>query len=297
MNEIHEKLRDATYDLFPKTGAWSSDCFNQSEDSLIAHLRNTEWLTKRLKEKLPDVDIATIRAFVSDSEFFREQRENYEQLIVKWQIEYMMNGGDNWLVKEEYGGDFINFDERCDIGFRRGILDTLLAIGMYRDAIEEGIERNANLWRDSYMKRAFRNRYEPIDLFTRRSDKPFENTKEGHLEKWLKLRRYQYYQDHQESVDAYGIQKNGMDINSDELEALTVELALLDQERMQYLSEWKENSTIVLPGLGVDSDGNEVNLDYINKTLEAQAQVLPTTVGTQTRGIRSLIKSIFTGKK
>lgn len=284
MADIYDRLRSATYDLFPKTGSWSSDCFRQSEDSLIAHLRNTEWLAKKLSEALKDVDPVTIRAFVRDSEFFREQRESYEQMIVRWQIEWMISGGENWIVKDEYGGDFIDFDPRCDIGFRQGILDTLLAIGMNREAIERGIEENANLWRDTYMMKAFRNKYDPIELFTRRSDKPFEHTSEKHLEKWLRFRRYQYYQDHKDSVDNYGTQKNAMDMNTEDVEALTIELALLDQERMQYLSDYKENSTIVPFGLDLISEEKE------------EPTTPPPIQETPRKGIKSLVKRLFTGK-
>lgn len=284
MADIYLRLRNATYALFPKTGAWSSDKFAKGEDSLQAHLRNTEWLTKKLKEYVTDIDEDTIRVFVSSSEFFRTQREKYEQMVVRWQIEWMVSGGENWLVKDEYGGDFIEFDPLCDIGFRQGILDTLLAIGMDKEAIEEGIEKNADLWRDTYMKKAFANKYEPVDLQIRKSDTPFEKVKEGHLEKWLRLRRYQYYQAHKDSVDAYGSDKNTMDMNSDDVQKLTHELAILDQERMRYLREFKENSTpapFILQGM-FDAINNEPQAPQ-----EPQEQEIPK------KGLKALVKRLF----
>lgn len=36
-------------------------------------------------------------------------------------------------------GEFIHFSPLCDIGFRKGIVDTLESIGMADETIEEGI--------------------------------------------------------------------------------------------------------------------------------------------------------------
>lgn len=291
MAEIYNKLKNATYALFPKTGAWSSDKFKKGDDSLQAHLRDSLWLTRELKKYLNDVDEDTIRVFVESSQFFKEMRENYEQLVVKWQIEWMVSGGENWLVSDEYGGDFIEFDPLCDIGFRKGILDTLLAIGMNEEAIEEGIEKNAGLWRDAYMKKAFRNKYEPIDLFTRKSDEPFIPTTEEHLEKWLRLRRHQYYQVHKKSVDAYGIYKNGMNIgDEEELRKLSEELAKLDMERMAYLKYYNENSKIVPFSLDLFHEPTE------EVKPQSMQQEIPEAQPPQ-KGVKSLIKKLFPTKK
>lgn len=287
MADIFLKLKNATDELFPKSGAWTSDKFAKDENSLQAHLRNTEWLTKKMKELLPDVDLDTIRVFVSGSEYFTRERANYEQRVVKWQIEWMVKGGENWLVKEEYGGDFIGFSPLCDIGFRKGIVDTLLAIGMDIDAIEEGIEKNASLWRDEYMKKAFMNKYDPVDMQIRRSEIPYEHTTGEHLEKWLRLRRYQYYQVHKESVDAYGIQNNIMDITPEALRELTRELLVLDQERMQYLKDYEANSTYPTYSLKGLIDGETESINTSNTPTTPPVEDPPK------KGIKALVKKFF----
>ena len=102
--------------------------------------------------------------FVKTSKFFKEKRHEYEQEIVKWQIDWMRSGGENWVIDEDYGGDFVFLTSVCDLGFRKGVVDTLSSIGMNIDAIEEGIEKNADRWRDSFMSSAFSNEYEPVFL-------------------------------------------------------------------------------------------------------------------------------------
>lgn len=285
MADIYLRLKNATDELFPRNGAWTSDKFAKDENSLQAHLRDTEWLTKKMKELLPDIDEDTIRVFVNGSDYFTSERAKYEQKVVKWQIEWMIGGGDNWLVKDEYGGDFIRFSPLYDIGFRKGILDTLLAIGMNEDAIEEGIERNASLWRDECMKIAFMNKYDPVDVQIRRSEIPYEHPTDEHLEQWLRLRRYQYYQVHKESVDAYGTQNNIMDITPEALRELTRELLVLDQERMNYLEEFKANSTY-------ESFHLTSLMDEVNKVDSIPAAPIEPPVQPK-KGIKSLVKKFF----
>lgn len=67
----------------------------------------------------------------------------------------MRHDGSNWIVDGNLGGDLYIFSSKCDYAFRKGIVDTLLAIGMDINAIEEGIEKNADMWRDQYMNLAF----------------------------------------------------------------------------------------------------------------------------------------------
>lgn len=84
-----EILENTTINFFPKDGRWKSSAYRKSEDSLICHLRDNEWLAKRLQEEqnLENIDFNKILTFVKTSEFFKEKRHEYEQKIVKWQIE------------------------------------------------------------------------------------------------------------------------------------------------------------------------------------------------------------------
>ena len=192
--EINKILENATKEFFPKTGKWMSTCFDKPYDysmtNLPCHLRNNRWLAKMLQkqQKLDFIDFNKILAFVHTSDIFSEERHSYEQRIVEWQIRWMISGGEHWIIDENYGGDGFLSHPLCDIGFRKGIVDTLLAMGMDKQAIEEGIEKNANLWREYFMERAFSNKFYDGCLFYE-----YDPIESEHKENWLKMRRYEYY--------------------------------------------------------------------------------------------------------
>ena len=120
----------------------------------------------------------------------------------------MRNGGENWVIDQSLGGELFLFSTKCDYAFRKGVVDTLLAIGMDKDAIEEGIEKNANKWREKYMKISFYNLYSVLPAYSLSPSsgekKILEKPSQEHYEKWLKLRLYEYYMEHKDSVDKYG---------------------------------------------------------------------------------------------
>lgn len=241
INDLEERLNKATVNFFPKHGSWSASEFTKSDSSLIQHLRDDKWLATRLQhtKELQDVFFGSVYNYVRTSSFFKEERHAYEQRVVKWQIGWMMGGGDGWLVSDEYGGDFINFDENYDIGFRLGIYRTLRAINMDSETIEEGIEANSDDWLLSCMRTAFRNNYEPILGFAGPELARMKPASEEHREAWIKLRKYQYYQDHKASVDKYGVVTPEMEMSLEEVEELKQYLDKMHKERMAYLEELK----------------------------------------------------------
>lgn len=205
--------------------------------NLPCNLRDDKWLARMFQFHcgLSYIEFNKIYDFVKTSPIFKEERNAYEQRIVKWQIEYMLGGGDGWLVDKEYGGDFINMDSRCDIGFRNGVVKTLSAIGMDRKAIEEGIEVNASLWRIPYMKRAFRNEFNGMFLVN------LEPTEKEHEEAWLRMRLYEYYQAHKLSVDKYGIVTPEMQMSDEEVSVVSSYLKEKNRERTEYLEKCKND--------------------------------------------------------
>lgn len=145
--EINDFLDSKVKDFFPEEGFWGSNCFKReqivSENNLPCHLRNIDWLTSLIIKKysLYSLEKETIKEYVRDSIYFNQLRSEYEQRIVKWQINFMLNNGENWIVDHKYGGELYLFNKQCDYAFRKGIVDTLSAIGINIDAIEEGIEK------------------------------------------------------------------------------------------------------------------------------------------------------------
>jgi hypothetical protein len=238
--DVIKLLERSTVEFFPKDGIWSSFCFGKHNElqmiNLPCHLRDTEWLARMLQKKqnLGVFNINNIIEFVKTSSFFAEQLHNYEQEIVRWQISWMTHGGENWLADEKYGGDEIMSSPKCDIGFRKGVIDTLSAIGMDKEAIEEGIERNADSWRENHMKRAFSNEF--YDFFY-----DLDPVEQGHEELWLKMRRYEYYRSHKKSVDKYGIATPDMQMSDEEVSQLRISLAKLNLDRKNHIRECKKN--------------------------------------------------------
>lgn len=253
--ESNSILEKATLNFFPKEGVWYSYCFRRPKDleigNLPCHLRDDLWLAKMIKkdQKLFYISTNKILQFVKTSPFFQEKRHEYEQEIVKWQIDWMINDGENWIADEKYGGDIVFLTPVCDLGFRKGVVDTLSRIGINLDAIEEGIEKNANMWRDSFMNRAFHNKYDPILLdfraYLRENDesiikKGLDQVDLEFKEKWLKLRKYEYYQKHKDSVDKYGIVEPDMILSNEEVAELKIYLEQKHNERMMQIEQYKQ---------------------------------------------------------
>lgn len=151
----------------------------------------------------------------------------------------MCNGGENWLASKKYGGDLIIFSTMYDIGFRKGIVDTLTAIGMDSEAIEEGIEKNANIWRDGSMRVAFHNQFEPV-FFRNGEAQQLEPVDPKHKEAWFKMRTYEYYKRHKKSVDAYGIITPEMQMTKEEVMDIKTYLDKKNIERSNYLEEYRQ---------------------------------------------------------
>ena len=247
--EIEEFLDKTLKNFFPKDGHWHSNCFNKSnfvaEENLPCHLRNDKWLADLILKKynLYYFGKSTIIEYIINSNNFNKLRHECEQKIVSWQIDWMCNGGDNWIIDEKLGGDLYLFGTKCDYAFRKGVVDTLLAIGMNINAIEEGIEKNANKWRENHMTIAFRNLYcvSPYSLLpSGNEEKLLEEPSQEHYEKWLKLRLYEYYIEHKDSVDKYGKVLPEMKMTEAEVIELKKWLEVAHEKRMKQIAEFKD---------------------------------------------------------
>ncbi len=224
MNNIKTiKLENASKDFFPKTGRWTSSCFSRSNDYEITylpcHLRDNKWLAVMFQkqENLKWINIDEIYEYICNSDNFKKLRHDYELQIVNWQINFMLNKGEGWLVDDKYGGDFYMFYPTCDLAFRKGIVDTLTAIGMDHEVVEEGIEKNANLWQDKVMKMAFYNQFNAKSVERILEDNEY-------LTKWMQLRKYEYYQQHKDVVDKYGSVTPEMQMSNEDVIALKIYL-------------------------------------------------------------------------
>ena len=241
-DEVNQILDRATENFFPKEGTWRSNCFRRPQEvammNLPCHLRDDHWLAQMLykNQELNNVSHKRVFEYVQMSPFFKQARHNYELEIVKWQIEWIMGHGENWICDEKYGGDCVYLTPVVDLGVRKGVVDTLVKIGMDKDVIEEGIEKYASLWREQCMSAAFRNSFEPVYYMSKRQPEP---PSKEHREKWLQMRRYEYYQRHKDSVDKYGTITQDMLLHGQELEDIKTYLEKENLRRKGYLDGFK----------------------------------------------------------
>lgn len=246
--ELNAILTNTINNFFPTTGNWSSACFRRPNEILQSNLRNNKLLSKMI---LREANLAPeyynrVLDFINSSDLFKQKVHEYEQTIVKWQINFIKNGGENWICDENLGGDLCLMLPYCDIAFRKGVVDTLVAIGMNKEAIEEGLEKNADMWRNSYIERAFRIKYEPlITNFLGGEDfEPLPDADLQHKEAWIKMRKYEYYCNHKKSVDLYGIVDPEMILSQEELISLKSYLNIENAKRLEFIDQHKNKRGI-----------------------------------------------------
>lgn len=242
--DVNKMLEIAVQDFFPKTGEWTSNCFQRPRElhmcNLESNLRNDKWLAQMIKKQcnLNNVNYYDILDFVKNSPIFQELRHNYELEVVRWQIEWIKNGGENWICDEELGGDFTMLSPVCDLGIRKGVVDTLLAIGMDEEVIEEGLEKYADIWRDRFISSAFFNKYNCFN-FLADPNVPIPEIDKEHKSAWIRYRKYEYYRAHKKSVDKYGTPDEDMLMSQDEAIRLKVYLDVKDKERKEQIRKYK----------------------------------------------------------
>lgn len=214
-----DEMKKVTMEIFAGDGEWSRICFSKDQKvalyNLPSHLKDVKWLAKLLKtyESLKDVNMCNLLYYVSTSDFFQNMRHLYELKIVRWQISSMLNDGDGYLVPCKYDSEWFFGEKDIDLAFRESVVLTLTAIGMDKEVIEEGLEKYADLWRDKMMLRAFYNQNHLRGYITEDPSKEYQDA-------WLKLREYEYYENHRDSVNRYGKVTEAMQMNFEEKMAL-----------------------------------------------------------------------------
>ena len=197
------------------------------------------------KANLSDKYYVKVLKFINSSELFKQKVHEYEQTIVKWQINFIINGGEGWICDEKLGGDLSLILPYCDIAFRKGVVDTLVAMGMNKEAIEEGLEKNANMWRNIFIDRAFSVQYEPIVFnFAGGEDfKPLPCADFDHKQAWIKMRKFEYYCKHKKSVDLYGVVEPEMLLSREEFIKLKSYLDVENAKRIEFIEQHKNRNS------------------------------------------------------
>ena len=247
-NQISSILDKTTEKLFPETGSWYSSCFSKPNQIATAylpcHLRDNMWLSEYFNRELEKqglkIPFPVIYQYVKTSPFFEKERHNYELRIVEWQIGYMTNSGNSgWLLPEGTDELTYYFGQNPDKIFRESLVKTLRKIGMNNEVIEEGLEVYSDQWRPQLMDKAFFRQFQPTGFL---KVKPCPFPSPSHHENWIKMRNYQYYQQHHRFVDMYGQKDPGMEMSDDEAYQLNNILIQQNQTRKQFIKNYEENT-------------------------------------------------------
>lgn len=241
--ELNTILTNTINNFFSTTGRWKATCFKRPNEILQSNLRNNKILAKMIQREanLPNEYYNQVLNFINSSDLFKQKVYELEQTIVKWQINFIKNNRENWLCDENLGGDSCLILPYCDIAFRKGVVDTLVAMGMNKEAVEEGLEKNAYMWRDLFIERAFLTKYEPItvNFFEKEDSKPLPEADLEHKQAWIKMRKYEYYCDHKKSVDLYGTVEPDMLLTQEELINLKSYLEIENAKRLEVIEQHK----------------------------------------------------------
>ena len=231
--------------FFPTEGDWSSTCYERSNEltgnNLPCHLRDNEWISRFMSSKIEKkgyhIPTANILGVINESKRFTKLRHDYELEIVRWQIDWMSHGGGNWLMPEGYDEISLLISTSVDKMFRKGVVKTLTAIGMNRDVIEEGIEKNRDMWLDKYMQLSFDHAFNPIFYDAPQPAKASDE----HKKAWLDVRKYEYYEDHKKSVDLYGEATPEMKMSQNQYIPLKFQVRKWNNEREKFLESYAQS--------------------------------------------------------
>ena len=230
--------------LFPTTGRWGRSCYTRSTELekrfLPCHLYNTTWIAKLMSNQLLDkgyvISDSTIKKFLDSSETFQKLRHYYEQEIVKWQIDFMRNDGEGFLIPNGYDEMSFLTDPNVAELFRASVIKTLTAIGLNESAVEEGLERNSDMWLESYLKKGFSNAFEPV-MYYYGQPMPVD---ECFRENWLKLKKHQYYSKHKDVVEKFNDNAENMKLAYEEVRYLYQVVPAQSVLRRQQIDAWKK---------------------------------------------------------
>ena len=237
-----ERLERAVSNFFPKECRWKCNCDDDlsayDKEYLPFNTRNDYWLATMIQKdaELYDIDINEILDFVEISLFFERERSEYEERVIRWQIEWMMSTGSGFI--DENCSESLNPLE-YDVEFRNRLVSSLSVTSIDSDKIEVCIEKYAYLWRSQCMEICFANSFNPLGYIA-----PCV-IDENHKENWLKIRKYEYYQRHKRIIDRCGIFFEEMQLGVDEINRLYEYLLMKKDERLDQIRKCENKIKLI----------------------------------------------------
>lgn len=225
-----------------------------TNDYLPFHIHDDKWLANYISALLKEskqqklISIEQILDFVETDKEFNLARQAYEVDLTRAQIKYMMEANkpnellkynvydpqkNKYIRKSFYCPGLSRFHKDPDKLFRQSVIAAMKNLKLDSLSIEIGLEKHASLWRKDLMKDAFYNHYAKSaqeEKFIRLEGWYLEAEKQNFQEKWLKLREYEYGQEHQAIIQQLGCATPNMKLSQKELQNLRQEVNEIDQE-------------------------------------------------------------------
>lgn len=223
---------------------------------ILYNLNDCVWLAQMLivVQRL-SIGFDKVLNYVKTSEYFKRAKFEFERKVVFGKINDMLQGGEYLLNDPTYCGMICVTSDVWDKAFRQGVIDTLTWLQIDKETIEEVLELKADCWRDQVMARTFSNIYEvsmpSINIRNILYPKSINSVSLAPVdsefrEKWLQYRRYEYYKDHKESVDKYGVVTPDMLLSDEEANELKAYLAIKESERLMEIEDYKKKKRMQL---------------------------------------------------
>lgn len=216
--------------------------------NLPYHTRDTAWLVKYAKHIVnlyhSDVQLKpeNIRRFVTGADSFNQARNEYEINLTKGKIEHTMVNFMNRITAVDVLSDD-NHAVEFDNYFRQSVIKDMGNMGVDPFIAELALERHADLWRESTMIKTFRHQFYPGLMSLGTHFFPLDpnlTDMRNHQDCWLKLREYQYYQDHKSVVDKAKSHTNNMLLPSSQVDQLM-------RENNEHLEKYNQSNAYYQP--------------------------------------------------
>ena len=197
--------------LFEKNNI--SDINNIHKNNIICHLRDEEFITKVLLILNKDIPYSKIYDFVKNNKNFHILRDNYEQYVIKNYLLYFKK----FIWEEEY--ETLHLEEI----FRQAVINNLTSIGLNRISVEKCLETNIDLWFNDCVMKSFNEQFHYE-----------EDSSDSYYHKmyYMKLKKYDYYQNHSYIINLYGTVTPEMMMSSDELIKLQESLLEMNNKKL-----------------------------------------------------------------
>ena len=242
LKDIFFLLDKSLDDIFPEiTKSLLFNTIDHDEltrDNIVFNLENNEWLVNYLSSQSPSISKSAIKKYVEESINFNNKIHEFQLKIAR----FIINDYNVWskgLLNIDGKLEYLTIES--DYAFRKSLSDTFKYLGFSYDRSEEAIETFSKNWRLPRMKLQFYNGFAGDAVLVARETYSFHDPE--FMENWLKVKEYDYYKKHKDSVDKYGSATPSMLMSDEEAMNLKNQLVILSDKRKKEMELAKENMT------------------------------------------------------